>query len=98
MIRLVSFSSYTHSFIIFSLSKGAHNAQRGDYSGMMPQWFAEDLLRVYTKQRQFFGLVQAGYRAVLAKMMDEVDCAHPETLAIPSTSDPMAPTPPATGN
>lgn len=80
------FFFYTRPFLIFSSIKGAHNAQRGDYSGLMPQWFAEDLLRVYTKKPQFFGLVQAGYRAVLAKM--EFDLAQ--------TSDTMALTPPAT--
>ena len=64
---------------------------------MTPQWFAEDLLRVYTKKPQFFGLVQAGYRAVLATMPNEFDLTRPETLVTPSTVDPsMAPTPPAT--
>ncbi|TFK33680.1 hypothetical protein BDQ12DRAFT_637222 [Crucibulum laeve] len=43
-------------------------AGRGDYSNLMPQYFAEDLIRVYTKKPQYFGLVQAGYRAVLAAM------------------------------
>ena len=59
---------------------------------MTPKWFAEDLLRVYTKKPQFFGLVQAGYRAVLASMPKEL----PETLAIPGILDSMALTPPAT--
>jgi deoxynucleoside triphosphate triphosphohydrolase SAMHD1 len=65
---------------------------------MTPQWFAEDFLRVYTKKPQFFGLVQAGYRAVLASMPDEVDLDRLETLVVPSTLDldSMAPTPPAT--
>ena len=57
---------------------------------MTPQWFAEDLLCVYTKKPQFFGLVQAGYRAVLANMPNEIDSE------LPDTSDSMAPTPPST--
>lgn len=92
------------SYNIFSSIKcnvliiGSHNAQRGDYSGMTPQWFAEYFLRVYTKRPQFFGLVQAGYRVVLASMPDEFDLERPETLVVPSTLDldSMAPTPPAT--
>ena len=73
---------------------GSHNAQRGDYSGMTPQWFAEYFLRVFTKKPQFFGLVQAGYRAVLANMPNEFDS---ERLEVPSALDldSMA-TPPAT--
>ena len=63
---------------------------------MTPQWFAEDFLRVYTKKLQFFGLVQAGYRAVLANMPNEFDLERPETLVVSSTLDSMAPTPPAT--
>ena len=61
---------------------------------MTPQWFSEDFLRVYTKKPKFFGLVQAGYRAVLANMPNEFDLERPETLAVPSTLDSMAPTPP----
>lgn len=38
---------------------------------MIPAFFAEVLLRVYTKNTDFFGVVQAGYRAVLKKMEDE---------------------------
>lgn len=75
---------------------GSHNAQRGDYSGLTPQWFAEDFLRVYTKKPQFFGLVQAGYRAVLANMPNEFDLERPETAVVPSIVESMAPTPPAT--
>ena len=65
---------------------------------MTPKWFAEDFLRVYTKKPQFFGLVQAGYRAVLAKMPNEIDFERLETLVVPNTLDldSMAPTPPAT--
>jgi len=36
----------------------------------MPAYFTEDLLRVYTKKPQFYGLIQAGYRAVLATLDD----------------------------
>jgi hypothetical protein len=79
-----------------SLIIESRNAQRGEYSGMTPQWFAEDFLRVYTKKPQFFGLVQAGYRAVLANMPNQSDLDRPETLVVPGILDSMAPTPPAT--
>ncbi|KAK2463864.1 hypothetical protein APHAL10511_004169 [Amanita phalloides] len=43
-------------------------AERGDYSNLMPGYFAEVLLRIYTKNTDFFGIVQTGYRAVLKQM------------------------------
>ena len=94
MILIVGFSSYTIFDLLIEnvLIIGSHNAQRGDYSGMTPEWFAEDFLRVYTKKPQFFGLVQAGYRAVLASMPKD----RPDILVVPSTLDSMAPTPPST--
>ena len=63
---------------------------------MTPQWFGEEFLRVYTKKPQFFWLVQAGYRDVLAKMPNEFDLERLETLVVPSALDAMAPTPPET--
>jgi hypothetical protein len=65
---------------------------------MTPQWFAEYFLRVYTKKPQFFGLVQAGYRDVLANMPNQFNLERLALLEVPSTLDldSMAPTPPAT--
>ena len=95
-------SSYPIFYLIHYdvLIIGSYNAQRGDYSGLTPQWFAEDFLRVYTKKPQFYWLVQAGYRAVLANMPNEfdLDSERLETLVVPSTLDldSVAPTPPET--
>ncbi|KAJ3506577.1 hypothetical protein NLJ89_g6795 [Agrocybe chaxingu] len=36
----------------------SQKAERGVYSNLTPQYFAEDLLRVYTKKPQFFGLAK----------------------------------------
>ncbi|KAJ7062810.1 hypothetical protein C8F01DRAFT_1135312 [Mycena amicta] len=47
-------------------------AQRGDYSTLMPQYFAEIKLSVFTKLPQYFGVVQAGYRAVLKSISDDL--------------------------
>ncbi|KIM40306.1 hypothetical protein M413DRAFT_446483 [Hebeloma cylindrosporum] len=69
-------------------------AERGVYSNLMPQYFAEHVLRIYTKKTDHFGLVQAGYRAVLAslqKKYPDLDVGMPVF-----TSDQLAPTPPAT--
>jgi len=44
------------------------HAQRGDLSLLMPKEFAEVLLRVYTKDVRFFGIVQAGYRELLRRI------------------------------
>lgn len=46
----------------------AAKADLGDFSTLMPSCFGEILLRVYTKDKQYFGLVQAGYRAVIEKL------------------------------
>lgn len=43
-------------------------AESGVYSNLMPPVFAEVVLRVYTKKQKFYGLVQAGYRAILADL------------------------------
>ncbi|KAI0062281.1 HD-domain/PDEase-like protein [Artomyces pyxidatus] len=43
-------------------------AQRGDLSTLMPATFGEVLLRVYTKDIRFFGIVQAGYRSLIARV------------------------------
>ncbi|KAI0254175.1 hypothetical protein BJV78DRAFT_1185914 [Lactifluus subvellereus] len=45
------------------------HAQRGDLSLLKPATFAEILLRVYTKDVRFFGIVQAGYRSLLARVV-----------------------------
>ena len=53
----------------------------------MPSYFAEELLRVYTKNTDFFGIVQAGYRAVLEQMeqmsMTNDDSAFEDSFPLP---------------
>lgn len=69
----------------------SYKAERGVYSNLMPQYFAEHVLRIYTKKTNRFGLVQAGYRVVLATMQQK----YPELdIGVPAITD--APTPPAT--
>ncbi|EPQ59809.1 HD-domain/PDEase-like protein [Gloeophyllum trabeum ATCC 11539] len=60
----------------------------GDVSLLMPSVFGEVLLRVYTKDERFFGIVQAGYRAVLAEMpeLDPAGEAAPRTQAAAGTN------------
>ncbi len=38
----------------------------------MPHYFAEILLRVYTKKAEFIEIVQAGYRAILRDLEDQI--------------------------
>jgi len=45
-----------------------YHAKRGDLSLLMPHQFAEVLLRVFTKDVRFFGIVQAGYRELLTRV------------------------------
>ncbi|KAH9061981.1 hypothetical protein EDB87DRAFT_1608653 [Lactarius vividus] len=63
-------------------------ARRGDLSLLMPAHFAEVLLRVYTKDVRFFGIVQAGYRSLLARIANEsvstsIDVQGSESDGIP---------------
>ncbi|THV00010.1 HD-domain/PDEase-like protein [Dendrothele bispora CBS 962.96] len=46
-------------------------AQDGDYSFLRPTVFAEVMLQVFTKNPDFYGVVQAGYRAVVASLGPE---------------------------
>ena len=60
----------------------------------MPQYFAENLLRIYTKKTNYFGLVQAGYRAVLTSLQEKYPDKDVGMPAI--VMDELAPTPPET--
>ncbi|KAF8271686.1 hypothetical protein EI94DRAFT_1872018, partial [Lactarius quietus] len=67
------------------------SARRGDLSLLMPAHFAEVLLRVYTKDVRFFGIVQAGYRSLLARTAKEseptcIDVQGSESDGIPERS------------
>ncbi|PPQ80277.1 hypothetical protein CVT26_008850 [Gymnopilus dilepis] len=59
----------------------------GEYSNLRPLYFAEELLRVYTKKAEYFGLIQAGYRAVLAQMEKEQEAAAAAAAAARASSD-----------
>ena len=65
----------------------------------MPGCFAEVLLRVFTKNTDYFGIVQAGYRAVLEQMstMNDVvdDCLFEDSFPLPILSN-LEQTPAAT--
>jgi hypothetical protein len=76
----------------FSMFLESYKAERGVYSNLMPQYFAEHVLRIYTKKTNHFGLVQAGYRVVLATMQEKCPELDVEVPAIVTD----APTPPAT--
>jgi len=69
----------------------SYKAERGVYSNLMPQYFAENLLRIYTKKSHYFGLVQAGYRALLASLQEK----YPDKdVGMPTfVMDESAPTP-----
>ncbi|KAG5637909.1 hypothetical protein H0H81_002737 [Sphagnurus paluster] len=46
-------------------------ADRGVYSTLQPQYHCELLVQIFTKDVQYFGIVQAGYRACLAAAQKE---------------------------
>jgi hypothetical protein len=58
-LATVRFYSKTHPH-------GALAVDNAHFSTSLPAQFAEASLRVYTRDARFFGLVQAGFRAVLA--------------------------------
>ncbi|KAF9053812.1 HD-domain/PDEase-like protein [Hymenopellis radicata] len=68
----------------------ARNAKPGDYSGLMPNEFGEYMLRVYTKQSKYYYNVQAGYRAILKKIEEEVMPEH-NVPTPPATEPPSTP-------
>ncbi|KAG1740233.1 uncharacterized protein EDB91DRAFT_1133849 [Suillus paluster] len=68
-------------------------AESGDVSLLMPEKFGELLLRVYTREERFMGLVQAAYRHVLRSLPNTPD----ETAEIAiSVQTPPATEPPST--
>lgn len=48
-----------------SMPNRSDNAGLGDYSTLRPECHAEVLLRIYTKKKEYFGIIQAGYRQCL---------------------------------
>ncbi|KAJ7476897.1 hypothetical protein B0H11DRAFT_2031118 [Mycena galericulata] len=50
-------------------------AQKGDYSMLMPENFIEVNLTIFTKQPEYLGVVQAGYRAVLKSIPKHIPVA-----------------------
>ncbi|KAF8075760.1 hypothetical protein FPV67DRAFT_1648910 [Lyophyllum atratum] len=53
----------------------AAHAERGVYSCVMPEWHAEFSIKIFTKNVEYFGIVQAGYRACLAALRGELSDA-----------------------
>ncbi|KAK7455784.1 hypothetical protein VKT23_010815 [Stygiomarasmius scandens] len=49
----------------------------GQYSTVKPRHFAEIILRVYTKEPQYFAIVQRGYRHVMASLDFPIDATQP---------------------
>jgi len=45
--------------------KSVSKAEPGDISSLMPATFGEVLLRIYTRDVRFYGLIQHGYRLIL---------------------------------
>lgn len=85
-LYIIAFSKTHLTFLIVSLEAG-----RGVYSNVMPPCFAEVLLRVYTRKPKFYGLVQAGYRLLLADLQATTKPADDSHVASMST-DPRTPT------
>lgn len=69
-------------------------AESGDVSLLMPEKFGELLLRIYTKEERFMGLVQTAYRHVLRSLPIPGETAEIATIVPtpPATEAPSTPT------
>jgi HD superfamily phosphohydrolase len=69
-------------------------AESGDVSLLMPEKFGELLLRVYTKEERFMGLVQTAYRHVLRSLPMPGEVVEMTTIVPtpPATEAPSTPT------
>ncbi|KAF7776488.1 hypothetical protein Agabi119p4_4881 [Agaricus bisporus var. burnettii] len=72
------------------------SAEKGDYSNLQPELFAEILLRIYTKKPDYWGRVQAGYRRILENLNTTISTGEyiGVTAITPPTTEPPS-TPPA---
>ncbi|KAI0337332.1 HD-domain PDEase-like protein [Trametopsis cervina] len=86
-LRYVKFYSKRHP-------DRATHAEAGDISHIMPGIFAEFLIRIYTRENKYHGLIQAGYRYLLKDLHEEeslqLDSPEllPTTLAEPGPRQP----------
>ncbi|KAH8115674.1 hypothetical protein DFH11DRAFT_1299236 [Phellopilus nigrolimitatus] len=78
---------------------GKHNvnvsfkAESGELSTLVPACFAEIQLRIYTKDSRYYGLIQAGYRAVLQTLSMDDLVASDESHLTDSPSPPITEAP-----
>ncbi|KIK56330.1 hypothetical protein GYMLUDRAFT_47095 [Collybiopsis luxurians FD-317 M1] len=62
-------------------------ASDGSYSTLRPLVFAEVILRVFTKKREFHGIIQAGYRRIPDLDVSLTPGPSPGTVAVEIASD-----------
>jgi len=77
-------------------------AGQGCYSNLMPRYFAELLMRIYTKKAEYAELIQEGYNAILSRLQKEplpedVDASRNVVSTPPATKAPMTPKPSGSG-
>ncbi|KII96196.1 hypothetical protein PLICRDRAFT_151364 [Plicaturopsis crispa FD-325 SS-3] len=68
-------------------------ANSGDWSTVLPQFFAEVLVRIYTRDPRFFGIIQYGYRIIEERIANKIG---PLPVPPPAESPDLSLTPPAT--
>ena len=97
--------SISHGYLsvvhIVNVASECATAGPGDYSSVRPPYFAEVLLRIYTKNPKFYGLVQAGYRAAMANLAMRFQTDTEGNILLPDidinqAENGLVPTPPAT--
>ncbi|KAF7300958.1 HD-domain/PDEase-like protein [Mycena indigotica] len=66
-------------------------AQKCDYSMLMPPIFAEVKLTVYTKRPEYLAFVQAGYRAVLQSIPEDLPATPPVSARPLESVGPLTP-------
>ncbi|KAG6877685.1 hypothetical protein C0993_005105 [Termitomyces sp. T159_Od127] len=66
---------------LITLSEPSH-AGRGVYSNLMPEFFAELLVRIFTRDTDYFGVIQAGYRLCLERLPSRIEDPTPDQLVL----------------
>ena len=81
------------SLLLFVESR---HATHGVITNVLPKYFAEDVLTIFTKKVEYMALVQAGYRAVLKDLGQDNDSDEDSDSHSAGEDVEMAMTPPDT--
>jgi hypothetical protein len=77
-----------------TLSAECNKADRGVITSVLPKWFGEDVLNIYTKKTKHLTAVQAGHRTILGDLQNDknlmLNDEEDTYSAPPSVEDPVS--------